>query len=747
MSLIRRGSEERDSGTGRRQVITRYRVSGPANDPRDSASSFSRSDRRTGGGDRYDDRYRDDRRGGDQSYVRGNAREVEVDRLRTTTIERDRPYGTDRFSRSADHFRDPRDRSGGREERYQRTTDYITRAVQRPMAPQQIIIRQQPQPIIITQASAVAPVPMRSRSASPEQFSMISRREISMERSSSPRRSVASRHTAPRETEDFYYSKKVTTDGSQIGSRVGSRAGDKDEVIAAAIAGAAAGAAADKKSDIGRRSRRRSSSSRHESESDGSMVIIKKKTITEEGSPHRKRNLLAGAAAGIAAEELVRHRRKSQGGDTGNHKRDMLLGAGGGAAAAEVVTRIRARSRARSRSASVDSIRESRKSRRDRRRDESQSRSRSRSRSRSKSRVRTIAKVGAGLAAVGLGAGYLINQRREKKNAEQNAANDPNYDYSDDRSPRSPGESHSKRNIAAAGLGTAALAGIAQHQRNKSRSRSRGGQSRSRSRIRSAVPVALTGAAGAAIMAHHEKKKRQDNDELGRGRSRSRSLSRGRDGPDPREGRSRSRSVVDRLRSRSRSLFRREPKETLPMITDGRDQNSFQDPMYNNGYGYDNAVPPVAAAAAAGAAYGAGAYGAGRSPVPRARQSHRNRSRSISTPSDDGGRRRNRSRSRKKSTSRSRSRSRSRLGDAALAAGAVGAGALAASQYKDRKARKNAERDARRKDPPSRLSLNRLLPPSISSHIPFTASRAEMPTVHTPYPWNDTRSHAIPVSA
>ncbi|EXJ56489.1 hypothetical protein A1O7_06833 [Cladophialophora yegresii CBS 114405] len=481
-------------------------------------------------------------------------------------------------------------------QRYSRTTDYFAPAP----PPQTIIIRQEP--IIIRE---------RVRD---DDYQIVRKSDIDDERSMVRSRDPPPR--SPRGEEDFFYEKKVR-------ERVDHRRDDDDYYE--------------------RRSRRRSVSP-HDSvsqrgrdySSDDSMVYVRKEVREESASPDRKRGLAAGVLAGVGAAELLRNHKRKEGQDVshgvGRVGRD--LGAGAlGALAAEGIHRARSMHRSRSRR------------RHSRSRSDSRSRRhRSRSRSESPSKLKTLGAVGLGAAALAAAA-TIATKRMNKKNGDDDdrrgrshsrsrsrrraesvssIENDPDAPSDDARNPK-----HRRNTIAKAGAGGAVVAALIEHARSKSRARD--GKERSRSRIRQALPVIAAGLGSAAVAGVYEKHKAKKEaeeivDKNRRARSRSRSRARSEhsayyDGPPPPQN---DQSLVE--------------YGNTPMYGNNFGADYYGRPPPQEGY-YSSAVVPAAAGAAAG-------YGAQRGTRSRSRSLSRDRGgrrdRSSSSSPDRGGRRHSR---------------------------------------------------------------------------------------------------------
>ncbi|OAG34535.1 hypothetical protein AYO21_11317 [Fonsecaea monophora] len=543
-----------------------------------------------------------------RDYVYDTRREEPVTErelvIRRTT-ERDDPHRSDfDVTRYEDRkvvdtrFRDdyevlsPRGYDDRDVQRYTRTTDYFSP----PPPPQTIIIRQEP--III-----------RER-VHDDDYQIVRKADIDEERSI-VRRDPPPR--SPRGEEDYFYEKKIR-------ERIDDRRDDDDYYE--------------------RRSRRRSVSP-HDSvsqrgrdySSDDSMVYVRKETREESPSPDRKRGLAAGVLAGVGAAELLRNHKKKEGRDVphgiGRMGRD--LGAGAlGALTAEGIHRARSMHRSKSRHHSRSGSRSPGRSRR-----------RSRSRSSSPSKLKTLGAVGLGAAALAAAAtiaskrmnkskdegdrGRSRSRSRRRRESVSSLEDDPDAPTDDARNPK-----HRRNTIAKAGAGGAIVAALIEHARSKSRARD--GKERSRSRIRQALPVVAAGLGSAAVAGLYEKHKAKKEaeeivDERRRARSRSRS------------------------RARSEHAYYDGPAQAA--MTDPGLIEYGNAPMYGNNFGpdyygrpppadgyYSNAVVPAATGAAAG-------YGAQRGTRSRSRSLSRERggrrsSRSSSSSPDRSRRRHSR---------------------------------------------------------------------------------------------------------
>ena len=488
-------------------------------------------------------------------------------------------------------------------QKYSRTTDYFAPAP----PPQTIIIRQEP--IIIRE---------RVRD---DDYQIVRKSDIDEERSVVRARDAP---RSPRGEEDFFYEKKVR-------ERIDDRGRDDDDYYE-------------------RRNRRRSVSP-HDSvsqrgrdrdySSDDSMVYVRKETTTrdESVSPDRKRGLAAGVLAGVGAAELLRNHKRKEGADVshgaGRIGRDVGAGALG-ALAAEGIHRARSMHRSRSRRRRSRSRSDSR----DRRR-------RSRSRSESPSKFTKLGAVGLGAAALAAAA-TIATKRMNNKDKENDSGrgrsrsrsrsrgrraesassleNDSNAPSDDARNPK-----HRRNTIAKAGAGGAVVAALIEHARNKSKGRD-GGKERSRSRVRQALPVIAAGLGSAAIAGVYEKKKaKKEAEEIVDKNRRTRSRSR------------------SRARSEQTSYY---DGPGQPPVNEQGLVEYGNTPMYGNNFGpdyygrpppqegyYSNAVIPAATGAAA-------RYGTQRGTRSRSRSLSRDRGgrrdRSSSSSSDRQRRRRSR---------------------------------------------------------------------------------------------------------
>ncbi|KAL2416454.1 hypothetical protein ABEF95_016197 [Exophiala dermatitidis] len=531
-------------------------------------------------------------------------------------------------------------------QRYTRTAEYF---VPPPPPPATIIIRQEP--IIIREK------------VRDDDYQIVRKSDIDEERSV-----VRRGPPTPRGEEDFFYEKKVR-------ERIDERRDDDDDYYE-------------------RRSRRRSVSP-HDSvsqrgrdySSDDSIVYVRKETREEASpSPDRRKSLAAGVVAGVGAAELLRNHKKKEGRETshgiGRVGRDIGAGALG-ALAAEGIHRARSLHRSKSRHRSRDRSRDRYSSR-----SRSRSRRRSRSRSESPSKLKTLGAVGLGAAA--LAAAATIASKRLNKGAEEprrsrsrhrresisSLEDDPSAPSDDARNPK-----HRNKRIAEAGAAGAVVAGLIERARSKSRARD--GKERSRSRVRQALPVVAAGLGSAALAGLYEKNKarkeaKQIAEEQRRARSRSRS-------------RARSDGYYDGPRDAALSDPGLIEYGNGPMYGNNFGPDYYGRPPPAEGYyGASNAVVPAAAGAAAG-------YGAQRAA--------RSRSRSRSLSRDRGGRRSSRSSSSSPDRSKHGSRRRSSRDAANMAAAAGPGAIAASEyerrkqEKRERKARRRREEEGYARDP------------------------------------------------
>lgn len=465
-------------------------------------------------------------------------------------------------------------------QRYSRTAEYFAP----PPPPTTIVIRQEP--IIIRE---------RVRD---DDYQIVRKSDVEDERS------VVRREPTPRGEEDFFYEKKVR-------ERLDDRRDDDDYYE--------------------RRSRRRSVSP-HDSvsqrgrdySSDDSMVYVRKETREESPSPDRRKSLAAGVVAGVGAAELLRNHRKKEGRETshgvGRVGRDIGAGALG-ALAAEGISRARSLHRSRSRRHSRDS--------RDRYSSRSRSRRRSRSRSESPSKLKTLGAVGLGAAALAAAA-TIASKRMNKGNDESRRSrsrhrresvssleDDPSAPSDDARNPK-----HRNKRMAEAGAAGAIVAGLIDRARSKSRARD--GKERSRSRVRQALPVVAAGLGSAALAGLYEKNKaKKEAEEIAKEQRRARSRSR---------SRARSDGYYDGPRDAALSDPGLIEYGTGPMYGNNFGPDYYGRPPPPEGYyGASDAVVPASAGGAAGYAAQRGARSRSRS-LSRERGGRRSSRSSSSSP-------------------------------------------------------------------------------------------------------------------
>lgn len=374
----------------------------------------------------------------------------------------------------------------------------------------------QPQTIIIRQD----PIIIRER-VRDDDYQLVRRSEAD-------EKSVVSRREEPRD-EDFFYEKRVR---ERIDPREYDDRRSRREV-----------SPGDSISQAGRR--RKGSYS-----SDDSMVYVRR---VREGydsrspSPDRKKNLAAGVIAGVGAAELLRNHHKKEGKETSSGIGRLGRDVGAGALGALAVEGIsRARSQYRDRSRRRDSRSRSWSGDRYSHRSRSRGRYRSRSRSRSESRSNLKTLGALGLGAVALAAAATIASKKSKENNEaqkekrrsrsrnrrgsveslESLENDPSAD--DARNP-----SYRNKRIAGAGAVGAAAAALIERARSRSRARS-GERERSKSRVRQGIPIVAAGLGTAALAGLYEKNKAKREaeqiqaEQKKASRGRSRNSSRGR---------------------------------------------------------------------------------------------------------------------------------------------------------------------------------------------------------------------------
>jgi len=548
------------------------------------------------------------RRTTERDEPRYNDRELDVARITDRRDYRDEHLDYEVLSPARKDFQD-RDL-----QRYTRTAEYY--APQPP--PQTIIIRQEP--IIIRE---------RIRD---DDYQMVRRSDVDDERSV-----VRREPDRPRE-EEYFYEKKVR-------ERIDDPRRDRDDDYYEGRSMRREVSPHDSVSQVGRRGR-------DDYESDDSMVYVRKEVREDDGyrsdssDDHQKRDLAAGVLAGVGAAELLRNHRKKEGREAtsgaGRIGRDVGAGALG-ALAAEGIRRAKSRYGSRSRHGSRD-----RSGSRDRVR--SRSRRRRRSSSGSNNRLETLGKVGLGAAALAAAAAFAKSRMNKDDDSGEGRSRsrvrrgsgevgDLATDVdAPDGSARNP--KHRNIRMAEAGAAGAAVAGLIERARSKSRARDGRGEEQDKSvqgRIKQALPVVAAGLGSAALAGLYEKNKAKKEAE-----------------EHVKEERRRSRT---RSRSRPRSEYYDGPRGAAgsdPNLIEYGDG-----PMYGNNFGpdyygrpppqeqfYNNQTAMVQApeAAAAGAA---GGYGAARGARPRSVSRDRGSRRSVSS-SSDGGSRRRRKRSRDK---------------------------------------------------------------------------------------------------
>ncbi|KAL9103304.1 MAG: hypothetical protein Q9163_001646 [Psora crenata] len=547
--------------------------------------------------------------------------------------------------------RGPYENDRGDLQRYSRSVEYFPR----PDPPQPIIIRQEPQQIIIQEAPRApitVPVPVPVAQKDESEFQLVHRSEVAEDRQ------VARRPKSEKDNEEEYYYERRTREVSRD-----NRGRDDDYEEERYRRRDRDVSPGDSISQVGGRGRRRYSS-------DDSYEYVERRETREgydsdEGSPHHRRHLAEGAIAGVGAAELLRHHRKKEGGEGGSRRGRVGKDVGAaalGAIGAEAVTRARSHIREKSKSRRGSHERSRSRDRDGRRRHR---RERSKSRSRSKSRIRQAATLGLGAAAVAAAAAYANKQRKNNDGGRRSRSRTRRdsvgaaEDADDARNP-----AHRNKKIAQAGLAGAAVAGLVE----RARSKSRGGRERSKSRIRTGIPIAAAGLGSAAIAGLYEKnqagkKEKEARREERTSRRASRSQSRSQHYEGSRDHAHGNRDMIE---------YGDTPIYGHNGVPDYYNRPASQQGYYNN----TEAAMIPAAAVGTGAAYGA----------PR----ERDRSRSISSGSDNDRRRRRRHR-RHRSDSRSRSRSK---GLAAAALGA-GVGGIAASENEKRKQRKEEKRERR----------------------------------------------------
>lgn len=276
------------------------------------------------------------------------------------------------------------------------------------------------------------------------------------------------------------------------------------------------------------RSSRRKRDSDSESSTDDRMIDVRKETREyDRYEIHHRRHMAEEALVGVGAAELPRNSRNRDG-EVSSGSSHAIKTAGTGsldAVAVRTAAHIREYYRSKSRI-----------------------RSRSRSRTRSCTRAKPLQELGLGAAAVAAGVASLRNSkenegesdhrgrsrtrsRRRSRSRSRSRSRQRNRKPSTPRSEEDgvSGEPQPRQYIVGAGRGSAAVAGLVEHNRNKSRSRK---DERSQSPLRKALPVLAAGAGTAAATGFYEKKntKNEDRDSVSSYRhrgSRSRSHSGG----------------------------------------------------------------------------------------------------------------------------------------------------------------------------------------------------------------------------
>jgi hypothetical protein len=518
------------------RIIRREEIDEPRREPR-------RDDTRYSTEELVIKREHDDVRRDDRDYRRPVERTSDQEIVIRRT-ESDDHRGDLQVSRIGDDRRDlayrdlyDRDRDI---QRYSKTTDYYAPAPQ----PQVIVIKQDP--VIIRERYRDDDYDVR-------------RREIDEEKS------IVRRKEPPKE-EEYFYEKKVR---ERIDDRSRSRSRDRDDwrdkrVMRRDIS------PHDSVSQVGGRRSHRD----RDYSSDDSMVYVKRTRevdVSRSPSPDRRKNLAAGAIAGIGAAELLRNHKKKEdravSHGAGRLGRDVGAGLVG-AVAAEGISRARSayRSRSRRRRSRSRSSSDDRRSRR-------RSRSRSRSRSQSRSRLKNLGLLGLG--AAGLAAAAVVATKKMKQNNEDKAeenrgrsqsrvrsdrvetieelANDPTAE--DARNPK-----HRNKRMAEAGVAGAALTALIDRARSKSR-----GRDRSRSRVRQAAPVVAAGLGSAALAGLYERNKAKKEAEVIRKEEKV--------------------AVRERSRSRNRSDYYDQGRDAA--FSDPNLIEYGDGPMHGNNYGPD----------------------------------------------------------------------------------------------------------------------------------------------------------------
>ncbi|KAI0008092.1 hypothetical protein F4779DRAFT_618966 [Xylariaceae sp. FL0662B] len=251
-----------------------------------------------------------------------------------------------------------------------------------------------------------------------------------------------------------------------------------------------------------REERRRQDDRRRSSDSYDEDYYVKRTIIKRDRSGsfdhHRRRHLAEGALAGAGLGALVGRGGHGKDGEYHDHRgRKVLAGAALGALGTEAIRRARSAYEDRYGDRYDDG--------------DDYYRRHHHHRSKSRSRLATGLAIGAAALAVAGGLKYMQDNKAEKEEATRGRARRRHSvdDYSRSPTPSSRGRSHSKSNMAKAGLATGAVAGLVNHYRSKSR-----GKSRSKSRLRTGAEIAaagLTGAAASKLWENHKEKKEREH--------------------------------------------------------------------------------------------------------------------------------------------------------------------------------------------------------------------------------------------
>jgi len=389
-------------------------------------------------------------------------------------------------------------------QRFTRTAEYYGP----PMQPQTIIIKQEP--IIIEKRASDGEYQI-VRKADPEEERAVAKRD--------------DRSRGPGKEEEYFYEKTVKERVDDREDDFYERKNTRREVSPGDSVSQAGGR------DRGRdRSRDRSRDRGHDHSSDDSLVNVRKKTreiVSDDESPHHKRHLAEGVIAGIGAAELLRRNKKKEGRETssGLSRVGKDIGAGVlGAVAAEGISRVRSEYRSRSRHRERSESRERHRDRKGR------SHSRRRSSSGSDDHLKTLKKYGLGAAALAAAAIAANSMGKNKDNDDRRSRSRHRRGSSDDSGvDDARNKSHRNKRMAEAAGAGALVAGLVEKARSKSRSR-KGEQP---SLARQAIPVVAAGLGSAALAGVYENRKAKKETEAAerekRARSRHRSHSRARD--------------------------------------------------------------------------------------------------------------------------------------------------------------------------------------------------------------------------